>query len=261
MVCLVAQPIEAFGDVCCMQVTLLVTIGLCSWYMYLLELAGAHVWYYAYMHSLVQPSLVLLPPSLPPSTPLPPLLSRSLPFSLLQSLLTHNFTHRLNNQSGTVTESLIHKGKLPVPKSCLDSHSGMSVCNKRHHCGPCSAWGTVSHYTPSLLSFHNTYHFGHALPSAVSIIDTGKCLFVWTGGKASPKEKRNSLPYAHVNMHAWQLICSSTLPFTFSLPSLLTLFSPTTELPDEDQAPTRPSQLLCAGQRVSRVLEGSCLES
>ena len=88
----------------------------------------------------------------------------------------------------------------------------------------CSAWGTVSHYIPSLLSFHNAYHFAHALPSAVSIIDTGKCLFVWTGGKASPKEKRNSLPYAHVNMHG--NLYAAPLFLSFLVFLLSSLFPP-----------------------------------
>lgn len=36
-------------------------------------------------------------------------------------------------------------------------------------------------------------------PSDVFIADTGKELFVWIGGGASPDEKKNAMPYAHVS--------------------------------------------------------------
>ena len=35
-------------------------------------------------------------------------------------------------------------------------------------------------------------------PSDVFIADTGKELFVWIGGGASPDEKKNAMTYAHV---------------------------------------------------------------
>uniref|UniRef100_UPI00397F68AB hypothetical protein n=1 Tax=Salmonella sp. s51944 TaxID=3159655 RepID=UPI00397F68AB len=34
-------------------------------------------------------------------------------------------------------------------------------------------------------------------PTDVFLVDTGKELFVWVGGKASPEEKQNGLAYAH----------------------------------------------------------------
>ena len=37
-------------------------------------------------------------------------------------------------------------------------------------------------------------------PSDVFIADTGKELFVWIGGGASPDEKRNAMTYAHVSI-------------------------------------------------------------
>ena len=35
-------------------------------------------------------------------------------------------------------------------------------------------------------------------PSDVFLVDTGKELFVWIGGGASPDEKKNAMTYAHV---------------------------------------------------------------
>lgn len=35
----------------------------------------------------------------------------------------------------------------------------------------------------------------------VFIVDTGKALFVWIGGGASPDEKKNAMGYAHVRSH------------------------------------------------------------
>lgn len=36
-------------------------------------------------------------------------------------------------------------------------------------------------------------------PSDVFIADTGKEVFVWIGGGASPDEKKNAMTYAHVS--------------------------------------------------------------
>lgn len=36
-------------------------------------------------------------------------------------------------------------------------------------------------------------------PADVFLVDTGKELFVWIGGGASPDEKKNAMPYAHVS--------------------------------------------------------------
>ncbi len=36
-------------------------------------------------------------------------------------------------------------------------------------------------------------------PSDVFIADTGKEVFVWIGGSASPDEKKNAMTYAHVS--------------------------------------------------------------
>lgn len=38
-------------------------------------------------------------------------------------------------------------------------------------------------------------------PSDVFIADTGKEVFVWIGGGASPDEKKNAMTYAHVSYH------------------------------------------------------------
>lgn len=39
-------------------------------------------------------------------------------------------------------------------------------------------------------------------PSDVFIADTGKELYVWIGGGASPDEKKNAMTYAHVSLTA-----------------------------------------------------------
>ena len=50
-------------------------------------------------------------------------------------------------------------------------------------------------------------------PSDVFIADTGKEVFVWIGGGASPDEKKNAMTYAHVSgvrargrRDAWQVL-------------------------------------------------------
>ena len=40
---------------------------------------------------------------------------------------------------------------------------------------------------------------GHLDTKDVFIVDTGKKLFVWIGNAASPDEKKNAMPYAHVS--------------------------------------------------------------
>jgi len=46
-----------------------------------------------------------------------------------------------------------------------------------------------------------------SFPPAVFIADTGKELYVWIGGGASPDEKKNAMTYAHVS----PAICCSSL--------------------------------------------------
>ena len=45
-------------------------------------------------------------------------------------------------------------------------------------------------------------------PSDVFIADTGKELFVWIGGGASPDEKKNAMTYAHVSIISEKLYFS-----------------------------------------------------
>ena len=206
--------------------------------------------------------------------------------------------------------SLAHEGKLPLPKSSLDPKDGMVVISVTListlfvilALPMCACTTTHLHAT--------TYHL-HLL-GVVFIVDTGKAVYVWAGKGASPDEKKNALPYAHVSSLLMLIpFCPHTLiptafPFFFSItsPSLsvplplppspspflslthspssslsfphssslsltlplpsspflslplppspsLTLphpsspsLSPVTELPDEDQAPSCPRQLL-----------------
>ena len=72
-------------------------------------------------------------------------------------------------------------------------------------------------------------------PSDVFIADTGKELFVWIGGGASPDEKKNAMPYAHVSHkcnpihavdnHSYSHQCAETSLLIF-LPKLSFLCSP-----------------------------------
>lgn len=44
-------------------------------------------------------------------------------------------------------------------------------------------------------------------PKDVFLADTGKELFVWVGSSASPDEKKNAMPYAHVRYYmVWSIV-------------------------------------------------------
>lgn len=45
----------------------------------------------------------------------------------------------------------------------------------------------------------------------VFIFDNGQAVFVWIGANASPDEKKNGLPLAHVCSHLWSFIPLSLL--------------------------------------------------
>ena len=120
--------------------------------------------------------------------------------------------------------SLAHEGKLPLPKSSLDPKDGMVVISVTListlfvilALPMCACTTAHLHAT--------TYHL-HLL-GVVFIVDTGKAVYVWTGKGASPDEKKNALPYAHVSSLLMLIpFCPHTLIPT-AFPSFFSITSP-----------------------------------